>query len=52
MIKIIQFLEQNPSLLPLLNEQKLDLVGVTNTEQQAIVEAFNEQLKGGSKIWA
>lgn len=44
MIKIIQFLIATPSLVTLLKEDKLSLIGVTKLEQQAILEAFTEQV--------
>lgn len=51
MIKIIRLLEENPSLLVLLKENKLCLIGVTALEQQSILEAFEEDLCLMSRIW-
>ena len=34
MINVIQYLEQNPSLVALLREQKASLVGVSSVEQK------------------
>lgn len=51
MIKIISFLEENPSLLNLLKENKISLIGVTELEQQSIVEAFEEKICLVNRIW-
>lgn len=51
MIKIIQYLEQNPSVVALIKEQKASLVGVTAIEQQAILESFNGETHVESTIW-
>lgn len=51
MIKVMQFLEKNPSLVALLKEQKASLVGVTALEQKAILESFEEELYLGNGIW-
>ena len=42
MINMIQFLEQNPSVVSLLKENKASLVGVTELEQKAIITSFDE----------
>lgn len=51
MIKMIQFLEQNPSMVTLLKEKKASLVGVTELEQKAILESFDEVLYVDSRLW-
>ncbi|KOS60590.1 competence pheromone ComX [Lysinibacillus agricola] len=51
MINMIQFLEQNPSLVTLLKEKKASLVGVTELEQKAILESFDGDLRIGNGIW-
>ncbi|MFJ7950996.1 competence pheromone ComX [Lysinibacillus sp. NPDC096418] len=53
MIKIVQLLEENPSLVELLRERKISLLGVTDLEQQAVLEAFdtNTNASGGSGYW-
>ncbi|MCM0624988.1 competence pheromone ComX [Lysinibacillus sp. OL1_EC] len=51
MINVIQYLEQNPSLVTLLKEQKASLVGVSSVEQSAILEAFNGEMNTESDIW-
>ena len=51
MIKIIHLLGEDPSLLNLLKEKKLSLIGVTELEQQSILEAFDEELCVESRIW-
>ncbi|MFF5995676.1 competence pheromone ComX [Lysinibacillus sp. KU-BSD001] len=45
MIKMIQFLQENANIVELLKEKKVSLVGVTETETQAMLEAFKEELK-------
>ncbi|MGY4797700.1 competence pheromone ComX [Lysinibacillus sp. FSL K6-0057] len=51
MINVIQYLEQNPSLVALLKEQKASLVGVSSVEQKAILEAFSGEMNAESDIW-
>lgn len=51
MIKAIQFLEQNPSLVALLKDQKASLVGVTALEQKAILESFDEDVRLENGLW-
>lgn len=51
MINVIQYLEQNPALVTLLNEKKASLIGVSSTEQNAILEAFNQEVDVESGIW-
>jgi len=51
MMNMIQFLEQNPSLVTLLKEKKASLVGVSKLEQKAIIESFDEELHMKSRIW-
>ena len=52
MINMIQYLEKNPSLLTLLKENKASLVGVTEIEQKAILESFDEVQWGGDlRLW-
>ncbi|KOY80565.1 competence pheromone ComX [Lysinibacillus macroides] len=51
MINMIQYLEQNPSLVTLLKEKKASLIGMTELEQKAIVDSFNEDGGLESTIW-
>ncbi|MEB2280739.1 competence pheromone ComX [Lysinibacillus xylanilyticus] len=51
MIKMIQFLEQNPSMVTLLKEKKASLVGVTELEQKAILDSFDEELRPEWGLW-
>ncbi|WP_107951124.1 competence pheromone ComX [Lysinibacillus parviboronicapiens] len=51
MINMIQFLEQNPTLVTLLKEKKASLVGVTELEQKAILESYDEELCLNNRIW-
>ncbi|MFJ7888345.1 competence pheromone ComX [Lysinibacillus xylanilyticus] len=45
MINVIQYLEQNPSLITLLKEKKASLVGVTELELNAIITSFDEEIR-------
>lgn len=45
MINVIQYLEQNPSLITLLKEKKASLVGVTELELKAIIETFDDEVR-------
>lgn len=51
MIKVMQYLEQNPALVELLREKKVSLIGVNDLEVQAIVEAFDDELLLESPLW-
>jgi len=51
MINMIQFLEQNPSVVSLLKENKASLVGVTELEQKAILDSFDEELRSEWFLW-
>lgn len=51
MINAIQFLEQNPSMVTLLKEKKASLVGVTELEQKAILDSFDEEYSSEGLIW-
>lgn len=52
MIKMIQFLQENVTILELLKEKKVSLVGVTAAETQALLEAFGEDINlGKSNYW-
>ena len=51
MIKIIEFLQNNPMVLDLLKQEKISLVGVSAIESKAIVEAFEEDLSPMSAFW-
>jgi len=51
MINMIQFLEQNPSVVSLLKEKKASLVGITELEQKAIVDSFDEDVCLESGFW-
>jgi len=48
---MIQFLEQNPSVVSLLKENKASLVGITEIEQKAILNSFDEEFCSESLIW-
>ncbi|ACA41054.1 hypothetical protein Bsph_3568 [Lysinibacillus sphaericus C3-41] len=48
---MVQYLEQNPSLVTLLKEKKASLVGVTELEQKAILDSFDEDVCLESTIW-
>ena len=45
MEKIIRFFIENPKAVQLVQKNELSLVGVSSTEQQAALEAFNGHLK-------
>jgi len=51
MINVIQYLEQNPSLIALLKEKKASLVGVTELEQKAILDSFDVELRVDLRLW-
>jgi len=51
MINMIQYLEQNPTLLTLLKEKKASLIGVTELEQKAILDSFEEKLGPEWGLW-
>lgn len=53
MINVIQYLEQNPSLVALLKEQRASLIGISSIEQVAILEAFIDEMQMPieSDIW-
>ncbi|MFJ5767405.1 competence pheromone ComX [Lysinibacillus sp. NPDC097279] len=51
MINVIQYLEENPALVPLLKEQKVALIGVSAIEQQAILDSFEDVLCLRDPIW-
>ncbi|MFJ7368217.1 competence pheromone ComX [Lysinibacillus sp. NPDC098008] len=51
MINMIQYLEQNPSLVTLLKEKKASLIGISELEQKAILDSFNEELGTESRLW-
>ncbi|MEA0554820.1 competence pheromone ComX [Lysinibacillus irui] len=51
MINMIQYLEQNPSLVTLLKEKKASLIGVTELEQKAILDSFDEELNVENRLW-
>lgn len=51
MIKTIQFLQENVTILELLKEKKVSLVGVTEAETQALLEAFEEKTCTKSIYW-
>lgn len=50
-MKMIQFLRDNMDIAKLLHEEKVSLVGVTAQEQEAIVEAFAEEVHANSEYW-
>ncbi|MFJ8103755.1 MULTISPECIES: competence pheromone ComX [unclassified Lysinibacillus] len=43
MISVIQYLEQNPSMVTLIKEKKASLVGMTELEQKAIITSFDDE---------
>ncbi len=51
MINMIQYLEQNPSLVTLLKEKKASLIGVTDLEQKAILDSFDEDVCLENRVW-
>lgn len=51
MINMVQYLEQNPSLVALLKEKKASLVGVTELEQKAILDSFDEDVCLENGLW-
>ncbi|MFJ7919469.1 competence pheromone ComX [Lysinibacillus fusiformis] len=51
MINMVQYLEQHPSLVALLKEKKASLVGVTELEQKAILDSFDEDVRLESGLW-
>ncbi len=51
MINMVQYLEQNPSLVTLLKEKKASLVGVTELEQKAILDSFDEDVRLENGLW-
>ena len=51
MRELIQYLIENPNLIVLLKEKKISLIGVSEVEQQAIIEAFNEPIYIGGNGW-
>lgn len=52
MLKMVQLLEQNPTLVELLREKKASLIGVSALEQKAILESFDEEVSSENGIWA
>ncbi|MEO4052053.1 competence pheromone ComX [Solibacillus sp. CAU 1738] len=44
MLKIFQFLQENINILELLSEEKVCIIGVTEEETKAILEAFAEEI--------
>lgn len=52
MLKMIQFLKENNEVLELLKQNRVSLVGVTQNEQKAIMQAFIEKNSKGKGIWA
>lgn len=51
MINMIQYLEQNPTMVTLLKERKASLLGVTEIEQKAILDSFDEEYSSKGLIW-
>ncbi|MGE7692779.1 competence pheromone ComX [Lysinibacillus sp. NPDC094177] len=51
MINTIQYLEQNPSIVTLLKEKKASLVGITELEEKAILDSFDEELRVENRLW-
>ena len=48
---MIQYLEQNPTLVTLLKEKKASLIGVTALEQRAILDSFDEDVCLENRVW-
>lgn len=48
---MIQYLEQNPTLVTLLKEKKASLIGVTELEQKAILDSFDEDVCLENRVW-
>lgn len=44
MMKLIKYLKKNPQLIPLLETNKISLVGVSKLEQQAILDSLNKPM--------
>ena len=51
MINMIQYLEQNPSLVTLLKEKKASLIGISALEQKAILDSFDEDVRLENGLW-
>ena len=51
MIKKIQFLIENPEVLILLKEDKISLIGINESEKQAILEAFESSISTLNLGW-
>ncbi|KUF34865.1 MULTISPECIES: competence pheromone ComX [Lysinibacillus] len=51
MINVIQYLEQNPSLVTLLKEKKASLIGISALEQKAILDSFDEDVRLENGLW-
>ncbi|MCH7324006.1 competence pheromone ComX [Solibacillus sp. MA9] len=51
MIKIIQFLQENESILELIIEKKASLLGVTELECQSILCSFEEEICQETLFW-
>ncbi len=51
MINMVQYLEQNPSLVTLLKEKKASLIGITELEQKAILDSFDEDVCLENGLW-
>ncbi|WP_107839478.1 competence pheromone ComX [Metasolibacillus meyeri] len=52
MMKLIQYLQDNMDIAKLLHEGKVSLVGVTEQEQVAIMEAFEEEVHADGVFWS
>lgn len=51
MIKAMQYLEQNPGVLELLREKKVSLIGLNDSEEKAILESFDEDVRLENGLW-
>lgn len=51
MINMVQYLEQNPSLVTLLKEKKASLIGISALEQKAILDSFDEDVRLENGLW-
>lgn len=52
MSKIIQYLYQNPQLIPMFLKEEICLVGLNEQEEQALIDVLNEKVKNNvNKFW-
>lgn len=51
MAKIIRFLNENMYILELLKNGQASLIGVSEVEKKAILDAFDEKLHPSKFLW-